>query len=532
MCLFNRQYQIITENRGEIETFVIGTLLCDLSLYMECKLKESDFIIDKCKFFFSLGKTMSKNYAELDELSVSNFLSKDSSLKKQYNEYGGWETVKKVMTYGNPANINGYVDDLFKNNFLIKRGKKEIFTKTIESGGMEINPWKDLFQDMTCREVEEFFMGDLAKDAVAVINSSVKSESMIIGKEKRAKLKEGINKGTPYDIMFEYTEKEVGISNDETPRYIYANPMFSKHTNGIGNGGGTTVIAGYSGLGKSTFTYLNMLLPMVYRGEPCALFSNEQQVDYFQAMTYSFISANVFKYYKLTRSKIENGDFNEFEEELMDKIDQFLERRNFSEMLYFFPLEEFNIDEIIRISKGLISHEGATCFLIDTFKPEDSSTDNYTGSMLECVKKLDGFGNKYSVKVICTMQLTAGSEMQQAYLRANLLAECKSVKTVCDLLFLMRDVVNDLELDPNNKKYYLQPYRLVRKKRTIAGESEWKEEEIKLSERDREFEYRLFFLDKSRRGKRDLIMLMRFNSLTGRFEEVGLCKRVHRGTLN
>jgi hypothetical protein len=152
--------------------------------------------------------------------------------------------------------------------------------------------------------------------------------------------------------------------------------------------------------------------------------------------------------------------------------------------------------------------------------------------MLECVKKLDGFGNKYSVKVICTMQLTAGSEMQQAYLRANLLAECKSVKTVCDLLFLMRDVVNDLELDPNNKKYYLQPYRLVRKKRTIAGESEWKEEEIKLSERDREFEYRLFFLDKSRRGKRDLIMLMRFNSLTGRFEEVGLCKRVHRGTLN
>lgn len=530
--MFNRQYEIITRDRGNIETFVIGTLLSDLSLYMDYKLKESDFIIDKCKYFFSLGKIVSKGYVELDELSVSDIVNKDRELKRQYDEFGGWKSIQKAMTYGNPANMPGYVDNLYKNNFLIKRGKKEIFTKTIETDGVELNPWKDLFQDMSCREVEEYFCGDLAKDAVAVINNNIKSETIVIGKDKRKKLKEGINKGTSYDVMFSYTEKEVGTSNDDTVKYIYASPLYSKNTNGLGNGGGVTTIAGYSGLGKSTYTYLNMILPMVYRGEVCAIYSNEQSVDYFQAMTYSFIAANIFKYYKLTRTKIENGDFNSFEENLMDKIDEFLERRNFSEMLYYYSLEEFDIDEIIRISKGLISHQGASCFLIDTFKPEDSSTDNYAGAMLEAVKKLDNFGNKFNCKMICTMQLTPGSEMQQAYLRANLLAECKKVKTVCDLLFLMRDVVNELELDSSNKKFYLQPYRLVKKKRTVPGESEWREEEIKFTQKELEYEYRIFFLDKSRRGRKDVIMLMRFNSLTGRFEEVGLCKRVHRGTLS
>ena len=31
--MFKRQYDIITKDRGKIETFVVGTLLKDLSLY-------------------------------------------------------------------------------------------------------------------------------------------------------------------------------------------------------------------------------------------------------------------------------------------------------------------------------------------------------------------------------------------------------------------------------------------------------------------------------------------------------------------
>ena len=110
--------------------------------------------------------------------------------------------------------------------------------------------------------------------------------------------------------------------------------------------------------------------------------------------------------------------------------------------------------------------------------------------------------------------------------------ECKSVETVADCIFMMRDVVKEIELDPSNKKYYLQPYKVVKKKRHLPGESAWKEEEITFSERELEYDYRLIFLNKNRRGKSDLIMLMRFNSQTGKFDEIGLCKRCYRGTLS
>ena len=38
MDVFEKQYEKIIKNRGNIETFVIGTLLSDLSLYIDYKL--------------------------------------------------------------------------------------------------------------------------------------------------------------------------------------------------------------------------------------------------------------------------------------------------------------------------------------------------------------------------------------------------------------------------------------------------------------------------------------------------------------
>lgn len=529
--MFDKQYKIITKERGTIEGLVVGSFLSDLSLYVDYgKLKESDFIIDKCKFFFSLGKIMSKNYSELDEVSISNVLTNDRGLREKYKEYGEWETIKNAMSIGNPVNIDAYIDELYKNNFLIKRGEKEVFTKTIQIDGIDVNPFKDLFTTMTYKEVEEYFIGQLSKDAQASFNNNVKGESLVLRSDKLAKLKEGINKGTPYDIIFEYTEKEIGVSNDTTVKYVYASPWMSKTTNGLGNGGGVTLVSGYSGIGKSTYTFFNKILPMVYRGETAVIYSNEQKSIYFSSMLYSFIASNVFHYYKLTRNKIENGSTNEYEDELINKISDFLDRRNFDESLIFFPLEEFEIDEILRLSRGLVSHEGATVFLVDTFKSENSGDAQYVGKMIESTKKLDAFGNKFDVKVILTLQLTPGNEQKESYLTASSLAECKSTKTVADLLFLMRKV-DSRELDKNNKKYYLHPYKIVKRNRPAPGQGDWMEKEIEFSEKDLDADYRLMFLNKSRRGKDDVVMLYKFYGTTGKFEEVGLCKRVYKGAL-
>lgn len=524
------QYEKIIEKRPMIETFVLGTMLQNLGLFQEYKLNETDFIYDKTKFFFTLGKAMSKRHNSLDLASVLEFVNSNKEFKELYEEHGGWKSITSAMEYGNEKNIDAYIDNLAKNNLLISFDKKNFdMINLIEHNGVEFSPLRDLFIDMNCREVAEFYEGIISSCETTSKNSNLKFESLILRADDREKLKNKEEAGTPYNIIFEYTEKEIGVSESEDLKYVYGLPLTSYITNGLGNGGGITTFAGFSGIGKTTINFLYYVLPMVYREEKATMFSNEQGVKYFRALLTSFIAANVFKYYKLSRTKIMNGTFNNEEEILMEKIEKFLERRNYDELLEFSQLEEFDVEEIIRISKSKVAHEGCSVILIDTFKSENASDSQSHGKMVENAKSLDEFGNKYNIKVLLTMQLMPSQEMKNAYLTASDLSESKGIKTVCDLLFLMRKVVPELELDEKNKKFFLRPYKLVkdplRKERKVR-------EYIKFTEEDFKKDYRISFINKSRRGDDDLVMLLRFNGINGSFDEIGICEHVHRGALS
>lgn len=522
------QIESIIENRGMIESLVLGTFLNNLTLYGEYKVSINDFIYDKTKFYFGLGRTMSSKYNELDESSVLNFISNNKEMMEDYEKYGGWSSVKKVMEYSNLNNIDAYVDDLAKNNFLISiRERGFNVTDEIELQDRVVKPFEDLFGNLSCREVEGFYDGLLSSCSVKSIAQQVKAENLLITEKDKERLKSKIDSGLPYDIMFSYTEKEIGLSDSDEIKYIYALPALSSITNGIGNGGGSTFITGHSGLGKSTLAFFDVVLPMWYRGEKCLIFSNEVKSQYFKTMLYVFIASNIFKQYTLTRRKIDNGDWNDEEDVLIDKITKFLEDRDFANHVTFINIEEFNIEEIMRISKEYITHYQYGFILIDTYKAEDSSASNYTGQMTENVKKLEVFGNKYNIKVVLTMQLVSGNEMRNAYLTAGDISECKASKTCADLLMMIRKVVNNLELDANNPKMFLKPYKLVK-----TGSDGWRKRYITFNEKEiSEGNYRLLFLNKSRRGDDDIIILLRFDGHLGSFTEIGRCDHCSRGVL-
>ena len=126
------------------------------------------------------------------------------------------------------------------------------------------------------------------------------------------------------------------------------------------------------------------------------------------------------------------------------------------------------------------------------------------------------------------MQLTPATTDKNAYLTVGELSECKAIVTVADLLFLVRRVINDLELDEKNKKYYLNPYRLKYNEVT----EEYEREYIQFNEEDLKKDYRLVFLTKSRRGGDGMIILLRFNGTTGWFKEIGYVSHVYRGPLS
>lgn len=522
-----KQYEKITENRGIVEGLVVGTLLQSPELFREYKLKEKDFIIEKARYLFTLGRAMSTNFKEFDEASVLSFVSNNKKYKESYMEYGGWETVQNAKKIGNLHNIKGYVDDLLKSNYIISSFKNNFpVFETISYKGMDVCPFTDIFPDMTCREIEEFYSGiltSMSHDSIA--NNGNKVESLIIKRENREQLKRKENAGTPYNIMFEYTEKEVGRSDDETPRYIYALPLLSNTTNGIGNGNGLKALAAHSGIGKSTLSFFDLILPMIYRDEKAAIFSNEVNADYFRAMLTSFVANNIYDYHGLNRAKIINGDFTPEEEILMEKIEKFLEVRGFDENLKFIFTEEFDIDEIIRMSKELATLEGVENILIDTFKSEGDD-DDYVRKIKQNSEKLDSFGNSYKLKMYITMQLMPSTENKISFLSGNSLAECKAVKSVCEILLLMRRVLNDKELNPQNKNFYLKPYRLVQD----ALSKKWKREYIE--DLDMTRQYRLMFLDKSRRSEDNKQILLEFHGKTGHFKEIGYVEHVSKQQLS
>lgn len=518
---------LILENRGIIEGLVVGTMLKQPSFFREYKLKENDFIIDKTKYLFTLGRAMSNLFKEIDEASVLSFVSSNKKYKQTYLNYGGWDTIYNAKEYGNINNIKGYVEDLLKNNYILDLFDNNFpVFETITYKGKAITPFLDLFPDFTCRQVEEFYEGILkSKTHNSITNNSHKIESLIIKKEQIAQLKQGQNAGTPYNIMFSYTEKEVGKSDDETIKYIYALPLLSNTTNGIGNGNGLKVLAAHSGIGKSTISFFDLILPMIYRGEKAVIFSNEVNSTYFRSMLTAFIAHNIFDYHDLNRTKITNGDFTVEEELLMEKVERFLTDRNFDEYLQFIFMPQFDVDEIIRMSTEFVTLEGVENILIDTFKAEGSD-DDYVRGIKDNSEKLDAFGNEYHVKMFLTMQLMPSTENKISFLSGNSLAECKAVKSVCEVLFLMRRVLNDKELNPLNKNFYLQPYRLVQDKLS----KKWIREYINDLSMDRQ--YRLLFLDKSRRSEDNKQILLEFHGKTGYFREIGYVANVSKQQLS
>lgn len=521
----DEQKDKIMENRIFIEEVTLGSFLKNLISYKEYKVSKDDFLYEKSVFFFSLGKTLSERYTELDEHTTLSHVKSNKRTLEKYEKWGGWEEIERIMSMANINNTDAYVDNLAKSNLLINlRDKGFNITQNININGNVINPF-DRFNNMNAKEVEQFYEGLLSRCSVESISQQVKMENVIFTKEDREKLKEKEFAGTPFDIMFSYTEKECGISDDETEKFVYSLPMLSSICNGLHGGNGNTQILAHSNVGKSSITFFNFILPLIYRGESVVIILNEQDRIYFSTMLYSFIASNVYRYYNLTRKKITNGDFNEKEEKLMEEISQFLIRREFEDNLKFITMEEFNVDEVIRITKPLICHQGFTTVLIDTMKAQDSSANNYVGAMTEAVKKLDYFGNKFKVKILLTQQLTSGTEMQNSYLTSAEISECKSVKTVSDILLLMRKVVNSLELDEKNKDFFLRPYKLV--KDEMSGK--WRKRYISFSQEEiKNNYYRLIFVNKNRWGQADDVILVRFDGLTGRFTEVGQCEHVSR----
>ena len=539
-------------NEVMIEALVISCIFQDISLIDEYPLESNYFENPKCKFFFELATGMSKGYKDLNEITVATFVSKTKDLKKKYEDFGSWESIVNVRKLAEVSNFDKHIDDLFKQNLIKELGNKGFnINKKIEIDGEEIRP-KELFTDLTCQEVYEFYEMLLADTSIETSGNDLKVEDLYYTDEEIESIESGEDDTCiSYDITMTWTDE------NGKERYKRNFKNLNNVTDGIGYDNGIFLLASASGGGKST-TAFQMALGMVESGEKCLFISNEQGSRYFKNMLSAYVCSTVFNCHTITRRKVKHLDFTEYERDIFRKANEFIKEK-YSDNLKFISVIDFNIDRILKlVKKWRLTYNFQGC-VIETFKSSNAEENNTVGELVEGSRKIDKFAKKYQVRFIIPMQLKTSTNMKVSYLTSAEIASSKQVTEVCGTIILFRKIIPD-ELNPESK-LFLKPFKWVmdeasgkhKKKYVKIKDSKSEEQQPIERRRRRRIEdvssetdsslddeyidisktYRLAFVDKAREGSDDKkVLLLELNGNTGEVSEKCWVDNVYTGQLS
>jgi replicative DNA helicase len=496
----------LLEGRLGVEGNTVFSFWKDPNLFNEYKeITTDNFLTEDARFYFSLGKQLSKLYKVFDEVSVISHLSENEILLDGFNERGGFDVVYNTMEMINSGNVEQYIDILNRENILLKLHEEgfNLLNETLIDG-KQIIPIK-LLRKMSAAETLQYFESRISNIGVRVRSNDMEISDLDFEEDFEEKLESGMLMGIPFDLGG-YSQK------DNSP--IYASPMLSNISMGI-NKGELTLVGGFSGSGKTSLTFSNFVMPMVFRGEKVVITANEQRKIAFQILLMIYTLVHHFKYYNITRKKLKGGQFTD-EDRKMIKLAKEFSNTYFKPNIKFVKTFDYNVRDIVREQKSLHLNDGYSSFVYDTFKAEDSSDMGAArGSMVEDSKALFQFASKYNVPQIITAQLATYLE-KTSWVTSQCLASSKQTKEVCSEIFLMRKIVNELELDKESK-HYIKPYRL---KRDANGK--WKKDFFEI-DHTLGGQFRVVFVDKTRNDEDSVAILYKYDGHINVWHELGYC---------
>ncbi|MBD1379091.1 DnaB-like helicase C-terminal domain-containing protein [Metabacillus arenae] len=495
----------LLEGRIGVEGNTVFGFWKDPNLYKEYKeITSENFLTEDARFYFTLGQQMSKLYNVFDEVSVLSYLGENEILMSGFNERGGYDVIFNTMEMLNSNNIEQYIDVLNRENILLKLHEDGFnLLNEIYINNKVIIPIK-LLRKMSAAETLQFYESRISNIGIRVRSNDMEISDLDIEDDFEEKLEGGILTGIPFDIGG-YSQKD----NKE----IWASPILSNISMGV-NKGELTLVGGFSGTGKTSMAFSNFVMPMVYRGEQVCITANEQRKLAWQILILVYTLVHHFKYFNLTRKKIKAGKFSNEDKKMIKLAKQYV-NKNYKNNIKFIKTFDYNVRDIVREQKRLHLNHGYSAFLYDTFKAEDSSDMGLArGSMVEDSKALFQFASKYNVPQIITAQLATYLE-KTSWVTSQCLSSSKQTKEVCSEIFLMRKVVNEIELNPENK-YYMRPYRLKK------DNGKWKKDFFEI-DHTLGGQFRIVFVDKTRNDEDSKAILYKYDGHINVWHELGFC---------
>ena len=477
----DKTLEIINKDRSKAEACFVFSLWKDPDLYADYltlntgadqTLKDKDAI-----FYYKLGRELYKNgFRTFDGITLDTFLSTRPKIEKKFNEYGGMNEVEQLKSLVSIDNVEAYFDAIAKRNSLSLLAEK--YTEIFEDVGR--------FDDATNEDVYNAF--DLLNSSVSLATGNdVKIEDLTLDDQYLQDCENGLAKGLDYGASC---------------------PILNYITLGIPKGD-LTLLAGFSGTGKSSWAFENLILSLNKQGIKTAIISNEMRSEAYKNMLTAHILTKDMDYWGLTRKKLKMGGFTDEQKEKLKEA-QKISHEKYNN-IRFIKLFDNEIGRVIKFIRKLAT-QGYDMVFFDTFKGDDESEDNVWLKLITNSRKLFQIASKYNIAIVCTYQLALYAENQR-YLGASCLSSSKQIKEVVSELIMMRYLWQD---EYSGEKHDCKPYTLKKDKngKYIRDES------IQL---DPTKKYIVFFLNKSRSDEDQQQVLMEFNGRYNSWREIGRC---------
>lgn len=478
--VFDLYDERLLESRLTEEGNICGCLLNDLTLYDDCGLSSKDFVTKSGRMLFRIGKQIrEKKCNTFDEIT---FLSNttDDLKDKINNEFGGFRSIQNVMDAVSLKNYESFLDDLNKSNIMLALHKKNfnLLSEMTLDNGKKIIPI-ELFKKLTASEVIDFYEGTLS-----TLDTKINSSKII---------------ETGYmdfdDAFLErlQNKEEVGVSFGEAGMNVNGEviktfPFMSSNILGVKHGT-LNCWAAHSGAGKSTYM-VTVLMSLLSQGERFTIVTNESSISDVKVQFLVWVLTRCLDYWNISKKKLVSGNLTEEDKAKVREARAYW-KQNYEKAIKVTSLSDADARLTCQIIKKDITRGGYSGFLVDTFKlsMDNGSNDAFWMNLIKDTRNLTEIAMRYNVIGLMTVQLALNS-LNRCWIDASCLSNSKAIKETLSNLIMFRKVT-DAELDPTSP-YFIRPFR---SKQDANGE--WYDEEYLP---DRSKVWRLFFIDKSRRG--------------------------------
>lgn len=477
----------IVSNRESIEGNFVMSLWADPDIYEDYKVelrnetnKEPDLLTEDGVFYYLLGLEMvKKGYKVFDDVTIQSYLSTMPKTRDRYELKGGFHTIKNMIALVDTANIDAYYDDFCKNNMLIQYWKH----------GYDVIKNIDKFNQMTSDQVYDYW--DFLNNSIAIDKATdVKIEDLLIDE----KMIEEWNSG-----------EDMGINYGKIAHILnYATLGIPK--------GDLFLIGGFSGIGKTSWTFECMLMPALANGSKVCIISNEQRSKDFRRLLLIHVLTHDLKYYGLTRKKMKQGAYTQEQIEKIKEAKKIMEEK-YSDNLRFVKMYDYNVSKIKKVVKKL-SKVGFDLFLYDTMKGEALADGSVWQRIVEDSKTLFQLASKENIGFVATYQLALHS-LNRRFLDAQCLSNAKQLKEVFSEMVYFRAIRDD---EFGGERFDIKPYNWKK------DESTGKYTKIKqIVELDVDKKYIIGFLDKTRNDEDKQTIVYEFNGAFNKWREIGYC---------